>query len=128
MAPCNRALHAHSLRDVMLARLSKLCTLPAIGSQNPAVALAIVLTLSAGHRPPVAQAITEFPVPSASSEPIGITTGPDGALWFNEYSGNKIGRITTAGVVTEFSTPTAQQRGELKLTRPINSSSIEVKA
>ena len=38
---------------------------------------------------------------------LGITAGPDGALWFTEYWGNKIGRITTAGVITEFPVPTA---------------------
>jgi virginiamycin B lyase len=27
-------------------------------------------------------------------------TGPDGALWFTEQGGGKIGRITTAGVIT----------------------------
>jgi streptogramin lyase len=32
----------------------------------------------------------------------GITTGPDGALWFTEQNASKIGRITTAGVITEF--------------------------
>lgn len=32
-----------------------------------------------------------------------ITAGPDGNLWFTETSGNRIGRVTTAGVVTEFS-------------------------
>jgi virginiamycin B lyase len=31
-----------------------------------------------------------------------ITTWPGDALWFNEHNGNKIGRITTAGVITEF--------------------------
>ena len=69
-----------------MARLRKLCGPPATGPQKLALALAVLLTLSAGHRPAVAQAITEFPVPTANSEPIGITTGPDGALWFNEYS------------------------------------------
>ena len=33
--------------------------------------------------------------------------GPDGNLWFTEFNGNKIGRITPAGVVTEFTIPTA---------------------
>jgi hypothetical protein len=33
----------------------------------------------------------------------GIAAGPDGNLWFAEYFGNRIGRITPAGVVTEFS-------------------------
>jgi hypothetical protein len=38
---------------------------------------------------------------------IFIAAGPDGALWFTEQSASKIGRISTAGVVTEFATPTA---------------------
>ena len=33
----------------------------------------------------------------------GITTGPDGNLWFTEEVAGKIGRITPHGVVTEFS-------------------------
>jgi hypothetical protein len=45
---------------------------------------------------------------TANSSPEGITTGPDGALWFAEDIGSinqtgRIGRITTSGVVTEFS-------------------------
>ncbi len=39
--------------------------------------------------------ITEFPIPTASSMPVGITAGPDGNLWFAENSASKIGRITT---------------------------------
>ena len=54
----------------------------------------------------LAQTITEFPLPSGS-DPNRITAGPDGALWFTEYQNNKIGRITTAGVVTEFPVPTS---------------------
>jgi virginiamycin B lyase len=34
-----------------------------------------------------------------------IAVGPDGALWFTE-SANEIGRITKAGVVTQYPTPT----------------------
>jgi virginiamycin B lyase len=54
--------------------------------------------------------ITEFSIPTATAVPIGITSGPDGALWFVEGGSNalnKVGRITTAGVITEFSIPTA---------------------
>lgn len=46
--------------------------------------------------------ITEFTVPTANSVPWGIVTGPDGALWFTEVSGAKVGRLTTAGVFTEY--------------------------
>src|SRR2546429_638765 len=35
------------------------------------------------------------------------SAGPDGALWFTESLGNKIGRITTAGAVTEYPIPTS---------------------
>ena len=51
--------------------------------------------------------IAEYPLPSAFCGPNGITVGPDGALWFTEYDGNKIGRITKAGVVTEYRLPIA---------------------
>jgi hypothetical protein len=42
--------------------------------------------------------ITEFTVPTAGSEPFGITVGPDRNLWFTEsaFLANKIGRITTS--------------------------------
>jgi streptogramin lyase len=53
-----------------------------------------------------AQTITEFPLPSGSTAPFGIAAGPDGTLWFTEFSLNpKIGRITTTGTITEFSVP-----------------------
>ena len=46
-------------------------------------------------------------IPTANSQPFAITTGPDDALWFTEYAGNKVGRITTAGAITEFVIPSA---------------------
>jgi virginiamycin B lyase len=52
------------------------------------------------------QTINEFAVPTDKGSPYVIVTGPDGALWFTEYLGNKIGRITTAGEVEEFAIPT----------------------
>ena len=51
-------------------------------------------------------AITEFTVPTVNSQPAGITVGPDGALWFTEENGHKIGRITTDGAITEYQIPT----------------------
>ncbi|MGB7758548.1 MAG: LamG-like jellyroll fold domain-containing protein [Bryobacteraceae bacterium] len=51
--------------------------------------------------------INEFPVPTSFSYPPAITAGPDGNLWFTEYYGNNIGRITPGGVIEEFPVPTA---------------------
>src|SRR5262249_5317872 len=50
---------------------------------------------------------TEYPIPTTGSYPNGITAGPDGNLWFTEYTGNKIGRINTGGAITEYPIPTA---------------------
>jgi virginiamycin B lyase len=47
-------------------------------------------------------AITAFPLPAPTREPLGITAGPDGNLWFGEQSHGRIGRMTTSGVLTEF--------------------------
>jgi virginiamycin B lyase len=51
-----------------------------------------------------AQSITEFPIPTPGLLPAGITSGPDGALWFAAGIGSpaKIGRIATDGTVTQF--------------------------
>jgi uncharacterized protein (TIGR03437 family) len=51
--------------------------------------------------------ITEFPVPTAGGEPLGITAGPDGNLWYTEDDLSNIGRITTTGTITGFRVPTA---------------------
>jgi virginiamycin B lyase len=40
---------------------------------------------------------------TAGSGLSSITQGPDGAMWFTEVTGSRIGRITAAGVVTEYS-------------------------
>ena len=47
---------------------------------------------------------TEFPIRTPAAVPQGIVTGPDGALWFVEGVG-KIGRMTTAGKVSDFRLP-----------------------
>jgi len=50
--------------------------------------------------------ITEFPVPTQNIYLQDITGGPDGNVWFTEgTAGNKIGRITPTGVITEFILP-----------------------
>jgi streptogramin lyase len=51
--------------------------------------------------PEQAGTITEYPLPNGS-EPWGITRGPDGNLWFTDQVGQKIGKITTQGTITEY--------------------------
>jgi streptogramin lyase len=53
--------------------------------------------------------ISEFAVPTAASQPANITRGPDGNLWFTEFTGSRIGRISTLGAITEFPLPAASQ-------------------
>ncbi len=53
--------------------------------------------------------ITEFPLPTPGSLPIGIVTGPDGNLWFGLWGA--IGRITLSGQITEFPLPSGAPSG-----------------
>jgi streptogramin lyase len=74
---------------------------------------AVVVLRAAGAS---AVIITEFPLPTAGSLPNDITTGADFNLWFTEYAGNMIGRITTTTeAITEFPLPTANS-GPLNIT------------
>ncbi|MBL8114652.1 MAG: hypothetical protein JNK60_17360, partial [Acidobacteria bacterium] len=50
---------------------------------------------------------TFIDLPTPGSTPTGIVVGPDGNIWITEKGSNKIGRITMAGVLTEFTVPTA---------------------
>src|SRR5437588_5119129 len=69
-----------------------------------------VLTLAPVTAPSLVHAaagrVHEFTVPTPSSLPQDITSGPDHNLWFTEANGNKIGRLTPQGIFTEFATPT----------------------
>jgi virginiamycin B lyase len=53
--------------------------------------------------------ITQYSVPNLLGQgSFGITTGPDGAIWYtiSTPSSSFIGRVTTAGVSTQYKTPT----------------------
>src|SRR4029079_18934585 len=52
----------------------------------------------------LAQTITEFPLPAPGAT-AGITRGADGNIWYGKETG-RIGRITSAGVATDFTPPT----------------------
>jgi streptogramin lyase len=54
-------------------------------------------------------ASTDFTIPPGRAGwPYAMVVGPDKNLWFVEWGGLKVGRITTAGVITEFPIPNAQ--------------------
>src|SRR5438874_10989091 len=70
--------------------------------------LALIAALF-GFLPPnllFAQAVTQFPFPTDGGTPEFMAVGPDSALWFTEIIFNKMGRITTAGVITQFTVTT----------------------
>ncbi len=50
-------------------------------------------------------AVSIFPVPTSAAELGRITTAPNGDMWFVEEDKNKVGRITTSGVITEYNLP-----------------------
>src|SRR5260221_2207016 len=84
----------------------------------------IELSWTGGGRAERALAATfsEFPIPTAGSSPNDITSGPDGNLWFTDASpgpnGNKIGRMSPSGAVTEFDiTPHTPDSGPANITR-----------
>ncbi len=54
-----------------------------------------------------AATITEYPIPTANHNPQDIAAGADGALWFTETLGQRIGRINSSGAVIEYPLPTA---------------------
>ncbi len=54
--------------------------------------------------------VTRYPLANGVG-PEGITWGPDGNVWFTEFWTGRVGRMTPAGVITEFSLPTPNPRG-----------------
>jgi streptogramin lyase len=72
------------------------------------VRFAAVLILLAGLARPLF-AGTDFPIPPGrASWPYAMVVGPDGNMWFVEWGGQKVGFITTSGVITEYPIPNAQ--------------------
>src|SRR5260370_1389592 len=83
--------------------------------------IALLWAAGGGAERASAATFSEFPIPTAGSSPNDITSGPDGNLWFTEGgpgpNGNKIGRMSPAGVVTEFDiTPHTRDSGPANIT------------
>ena len=54
-------------------------------------------------------AVTEFATRTADAAPQAITLGPGGNVWFTEYSAARVGKISTNGSLTEFSSGISPQ-------------------
>ncbi|MGC1381626.1 MAG: hypothetical protein WA814_11465 [Candidatus Baltobacteraceae bacterium] len=48
---------------------------------------------------------SQYPIPTASSRPMGIALGSDGNIWFTEFATSKIGQLNTAAKISEAVTP-----------------------
>jgi RHS repeat-associated protein len=71
------------------------------------------VAVTAASRTADALEVAEYSLP-AKSMPYGITKGSDGNVWFTDLNTSKIGKITTAGAVTEYTsgaTPVAITEG-----------------
>ncbi len=73
----------------------------------PVVLLSVLLTVSSQALAPlVGRAVGNggtVSIPAYGMDaPSNVITGPDGALWFTNFYNNTIGRITPAGVVSDY--------------------------
>ena len=64
------------------------------------------LVIAASSRILLGQGVKEFDIPYGTTSPRGIAAGADGNIWFADYLGEAIVRVTPAGVFTKFSVPT----------------------
>ena len=64
----------------------------------------VLLTSGCGaHKRSAAPKIVEYGTGiSAHATPVGIAAGPDDNVWFTEADGNRIGKITPSGRVSEY--------------------------
>src|SRR5262249_54306886 len=75
----------------------------------------------------------QFVIPTSNSVPEGITTGPNGAIWFAEHSGNKIGQLdnrriattTVSSLSTGTRTLTAVYGGDLNFNSSMSGSVLQ---
>jgi virginiamycin B lyase len=70
--------------------------------------MAVALVVMAHTAAAAAVTVSELPVlPHPDSVPGGVTGGPDGAVWFAELGGGRIGRLAPAGGLDEYTLPGA---------------------
>jgi len=70
----------------------------------------MLVLLTACSQQKASQAPSKTPTPSIIAEfgadnPADLTIGPDGTIWFTEHEPNYVGRITSKGSISLFTTP-----------------------
>lgn len=103
-----------------LSLWAQIATILAIPLTIITIVVSIILSRPSGSLPPppTSPPTTPSPIPSVmaridefavatGSHPVGITSGPDGNMWFTEPDHDKIGKITPDGNVTEYAVPTS---------------------
>lgn len=105
----NNGVPAFWVTPVTNPTIGKPCVVQIVdnAASNGPVSSYLVIKAQGINTTPPSGTITEYTIPTSSSNPTGIALGPDGALWFTEQSASKIGRISTSGAFTEYATTTA---------------------
>jgi virginiamycin B lyase len=83
-----------------------------------AMGTALLLPLLTASSASASTTINEYSVPTPDSHPYYLTTGPDGNIWFTEYYGDKIGKITKSGNIVEYAIPTYHSSPRVLTTGP----------
>ena len=85
-----------------LSSIHALCSAATISFAHASLRAALLGCLCISASVSAAPIVTEFALLTATAQPRGIVTGADGNIWLTQIAGGKIGRMTTAGALTEF--------------------------
>jgi YD repeat-containing protein len=77
---------------------------PTLSDANRVVTVLVTAT-NGGGSATVSRSITVGTNQTTVDAPFGITSGPDGNLWFTNPSTSKLGKITPSGATTEYTLP-----------------------
>jgi len=78
---------------------------PLVSAEPTIIALTVEHTPAPSTAARATRTMTVYPVPTSAAALRRITTAPNGDMWFVEQDANKVGRITPAGAITEFTLP-----------------------
>ena len=83
-----------------LAFVAAACLTACIGKGTP-----VLSGTPTPYPSPPPSVTAQYPIPTASSKPVGISLGSDGNLWITEFAASKIAQLNTAGQISENVTP-----------------------